>query len=704
MPTNLYPTQITLFCNRPPRNAVVDYIDKSLIVYPAYASGEKSYQLKTPSLHLDNFRLEISDADSYAANGAFSGTSRNSSYMKVTTRTSEGENVYYYFIDTFERVSNTVARINATLDVLNTYFQPKDVYGKAPDIWKGISGKSRINRLIVDRLKDVGQDNPRNLIDEQPENINPAQFMKGEPAEYKGLDISDSYIRGRAPDGWVLLIATINDTDRLPTALLLPRWNSVTINPASWEQSPALVVPSVETDSGISQTGTIRLLSYNDIDLTAESIIAVYSLPCFPGAFSTATNDLADFKDYHTFKAVAVSGGETGLTFPLKVSEEGTGLYGITFAIAIQNGLSSYALPSGEGNAFLALKHNEQLKSYPVNFVPKDTLTENLGDVFVPAIKGTPNESDKRYLIDPKIFNSEFTKWKFIYDNSALEFRFEEYEAESGVPTFSRQLNFSLGFSGQYYFKIDINGTTRKYRTSPYDDILQLSRSNKEPFYTSEYWNYMRNGYNYDVKGKNLADASSWIGVATGLLSTVGSSAVAMATGNIFAGAQAVGSVGSTLNSLSGAILGSIQRQNSIDKKIATAQASGVQVKDLTANDLFRTYNGSEFPILCKFEPRDEIKTLLDDLFYYYGYARSETMSKESDSFEDFRETKLASRHWFNYVEMAIEWKADYYYLDDNIMNEIANKFAEGVTVFHIGNDGTYDFEQTKENWEVWAL
>ena len=127
-----------------------------------------------------------------------------------------------------------------------------------------------------------------------------------------------------------------------------------------------------------------------------------------------------------------------------------------------------------------------------------------------------------------------------------------------------------------------------------------------------------------------------------------------------------------------------------------------MQVKDLSSNDLFRTYQGSEFPILCKFEPRDEIKNLLDDLFYFYGYARSETLRDEQPSFEKFREITLESRHWFNYVEMSIEWRVDSYYLDNDILQEIANKFAQGVTIFHRGNDGTFDFEQTKENYERW--
>lgn len=704
MASEIRQASITLFRSKPPRNAVIDYLEKCLKPFDLYSSGITTYSFKTPSLRLDNFRIELSDAYSIIADSPSSGAIGKPAYMGIHFSSAEGSGTYYYFIDTFERVSNTVARLSATMDVLNTYFQNKDVYGTAPKVWSGISLKSRISRLIVDRYKDIGLSNPASVIDAQPENINPAQFMKGEPVTYSASDIPQTYIKGREPDGWVLLIATINKDDRIPTALILPRWEQVDVDKETWETDNAIIMNRVSTDHGESFTN-VRLLSYNDIDLTCQSIVAVYSLPSFPGLFASAASELTYFDVSHTFKCTLVNGSTSKLILPLQVSELGA-VYGFGYAIALNNGLDNYAVEGGaSGNLFVALQHNEKMEAYKASFNSDDTLATSLSSIYIPALKGagSRSESDVRYLTDPKIYNSEFTKWKFIYDNSSLDIRFEEYESK-GSPSFINEVYYSLSFSGQFYFKIDITGADRKFRTSPFDNILQLSRSNKEAIYTSDYWNYMRNGYNFDVKSKSLQDASSWIGVATGFMSTLGSAGVAAATGNIFAGAQAIGSAGSTLNSISGAILGNIQRQNSIDQKIATASASGVQVKDLSSNDLFRTYQGSEFPILCKFEPRAEIKSLLDDLFYFYGYARSETLRDEQSSFEKFREITLESRHWFNYVEMAIEWKTDDYYLDDNILQEIANKFAQGVTIFHIGNDGTFDLEQTKENYERWLL
>lgn len=683
--------QVRLFKNRPPENAVVEDIARYLT---AFFPAMSDYRRITFGLNLTDFRVTMPEEFSIPAN--FPGESKPT-YMAIQPKT--GGDYLFYFIEKFERVSNTVARITAKMDVLNTYFRKKEEYTETPDIWSAISIKSRISRRMVDRFKnDTSQSSLIAKIDPIPENVNPSLYMKGKPAEFKGQTLPSSAVVGNEPDEWVLLACSVNGDAKSPTILVLPRYNNIIVN-GTTGRSSSYIQADVETDSGISSSNQ-KLVSFNDIDLTSQRIIAVYSIPTMPDSWAAVSNGIAHYIQSNKWKSVMIPPDSQ-----LLLAIEGSGLTGSGFAIAANlDGMDRFTL---EGTPFGIVVHNQLLKGVTADLFAKNSADVSLSSVYRPSSTSSRSSADVRKVTDPKIYNSEFTQYRFIYDSTSLTIALEQYEANTSIPYFSLEAVYSTGFSGQFYFTVDITGADRLYRTSPFDNVLQVGRSNKEAFYSSEYWNYMRNGYNYDVKAKSMQDTTSWLAVAGQILTTIIGAAVGVATANPFAIASAVGSGVSLVNSLSSAAIGTIQRQDSIDRKIDTAKATGVQVKDISANDLFRSYQGSLFPIMCKFEPRDDIKKLVDDLFYFFGYSRAETLGSLESDFETFRANEMASRYWFDYVEMGIEWKPSAYYLDKDILNEISARFSTGFTIFHHGSAGStmeWDFEQTKENWEVWAI
>ena len=692
--------KVMLFQNRPPENAVVEDIERYLtpsLFYPAFADNRRiTFGLNLTDFKVSMFEEHAIQANFPSAHGLLG--EKKPTYMTIQAQT--GGDFLCYFIEKFERVSNTVARITAKMDVLNTYFRKKGEYLETPAVWSAISIKSRISRRMVDRFKkDTSQSNLIAKIDPIPENVNPSLYMKGEPTEFKGVDLPPSAVVGNEPDEWVLLACSLNGDGKSPTILLLPRYNNIKVDGTTGMAS-SYIKATVSTDSGLSYANQ-KLVSFNDIDLTSQRIIAVYSIPTLPDSWNDIVYGLNAYSQDKKWKAVAIP-PDSYLLFPYG----GLELPGVGFAIAANFDGTAIFNVGEENQSFGVVVHNQLLKGITSNLVVKNG-DVSLSDAFRPSSTFSRSSEDARKVTDPKLFNSEFTQYRFIYDSTSITIPLEHFEADTSIPRFELEAVYSTGFSGQFYFTVDITGADRLYRTSPFDNVLQVGRSNKEAFYSSEYWNYMRNGYNYDVKAKSMQDVSSWLSVAGQILTTLIGAGVGIATANPFAIASAVGSGVSLVNSLSSAAIGTIQRQDSIDRKIDTAKATGVQVKDISANDLFRSYQGSLFPIMCKFEPRDDIKKLVDDLFYYYGYSRAETLGALEDSFETFRATEMASRYWFDYIEMGIEWKPEAYYLDKDILNEISTRFSTGFTIFHHGSAGStmeWDFEQVKENWEVWAL
>jgi hypothetical protein len=86
------------------------------------------------------------------------------------------------------------------------------------------------------------------------------------------------------------------------------------------------------------------------------------------------------------------------------------------------------------------------------------------------------------------------------------------------------------------------------------------------------------------------------------------------------------------------------------------------------------------------YSPSDYNVKLLQDLFHYFGYATNERKVPD-----------INSRYWFNFIQCEIEFERRFVQWQD-FMNDLKQKFLEGITIFHYHNG--YDLDQEHANWE----
>ena len=297
-----------------------------------------------------------------------------------------------------------------------------------------------------------------------------------------------------------------------------------------------------------------------------------------------------------------------------------------------------------------------------------------------------------RTLIDPKILHSDFTRFKFVYDSFGKIFPLEQVSYDSSNKTdfnFKFEFVMSRNIVSKFLFKFE--QLKYNHSTEDYDNILPVSRNNEEVLYSSQYLDYLRSGYNYDLKSKERQETASAIGIGlnvAGLLASIGLSFVP--------GGQAIG-IGSAVASGLG-LVGQIvnyakttaQNEENIQRKLQETQMQANSVKNADDYDLLYAYSSNKAKMI-RYECSSRMQHILDDLFYYCGYVHNE-QGKPS----------IHTRRSFNFVQASLEVDQTTN-LTNEILDDIKEKFEQGVTFLHYSFN-KYDFAQDKENIELSVL
>ena len=335
----------------------------------------------------------------------------------------------------------------------------------------------------------------------------------------------------------------------------------------------------------------------------------------------------------------------------------------------------------------------------------------------------------RKDLEESKLFHSDFQNFRFIYDSFQYIFAAEkitETKVRDGVKNTTFPLKFITTSTMNSRFLFDfgdfIEYESNKFiETYPY--ILTISRNNEIPIFNSEYINYIRNGYNYDVKAKNASIVSASLGIVSNAAQvaltplTVGKSIKNVATAA--AGLEAV-KAGVTsqkyksalaaveeskkgvatasqiaLSNAFGAVSGIINGINSIrqtetafEQKQKSMRMANVSVESSDDIDLLTYYsnNRAHMPL---YRCSERMYKALSDLFYYQGYINNEQKIPD-----------VNSRKWFNFLKceaLLINNKN----IDDKYLENIKERFEIGVTFYH-KNNNTWDFAQETANREIW--
>ena len=294
---------------------------------------------------------------------------------------------------------------------------------------------------------------------------------------------------------------------------------------------------------------------------------------------------------------------------------------------------------------------------------------------------------------ESKLFHSDYFKPHFYYDSFNFDFELERVDTEKYLNSISDkfQIEFitSRNIVSKFLFKFPQYQLS--HSLSDYDNIVCVARNNEEVLYNSQYINYIRTGFNYDVKTKERNESMSWASLGISTAGSIGSLALGAATRNPFLVTQGVvGIVASFSSAIISIAKTSAQAEANIQQKILEAKRQAVSVNNADDIDLLSYYSNNKARFKT-YQVSSKIKGQLADIFHYCGYVSNE-----------FKIPTINSRIWWNYVEGDIVLSS-YVNLDGAMKETLISKFSEGITIFHHRTKG-WDLEQEKENYETWLL
>ena len=301
------------------------------------------------------------------------------------------------------------------------------------------------------------------------------------------------------------------------------------------------------------------------------------------------------------------------------------------------------------------------------------------------------NYAKKRYIIDSKLYHSDYYRPKFVYDSFTRNFSLEQIDyVESIKETSAEKFEFTFVMSrnivSKFLFKFNF---VYKYALEDYPNIVAVARNNEEVLYNSSYLNYIRTGYNYDLKAKERQEVASGVTIGLSALGLVASGVAGAVTGNPIAIGSAIASGISLASSLVNYAKSTAQNEENIQRKLQETQRQSISVLNADDYDLLYEYTTNKAK-LCTYEVSDKMKSVLDDLFYYCGYVVNEQMVPVT-----------RNRFWFNFVQATLVLK-ETSNLTTEIEDDIKERFEQGVTFLHYYTSTfMFDFKQEMENWEI---
>lgn len=295
-------------------------------------------------------------------------------------------------------------------------------------------------------------------------------------------------------------------------------------------------------------------------------------------------------------------------------------------------------------------------------------------------------------VVEPKIYHSEFFYTKYMYDSFSKVIRIEElnenlpYTAEDLIIEFHMTKTINSRF--MFYFNEDDWPTARV--SEDYYSPLVVQRNNEEVIYSSPYINYLRTGYNYDVKSKNRQEFFGWFNTALGM----GAGALSVALGSKVLGVQMIAS---TIASIGNSINSTITAEQNLEAKVHALKWQANSVYGADDVDLMSRYAHNKL-LRVTYQCSPRMRKLLDDLFFYTGYINNE-----------MKIPNVSTRIWFNFL--ACDLKFDMVRnIAQDCLEEIHAKYEAGVTFLHknklLPTDSfyTWDFDRKYLNWETYLI
>lgn len=306
----------------------------------------------------------------------------------------------------------------------------------------------------------------------------------------------------------------------------------------------------------------------------------------------------------------------------------------------------------------------------------------------------TPGINDTRkalsYLMESKLFHSDYYTPSYVYDSFTIKVDLEkcdlDWYIENGVSNNKVKFTMSSTINSKFMFTITKYHSNKS--VSNFYNVMPIARNNEVVLYNSAYISYVKTGFNYDIKNKNIQNTSNFIGL--GLSGVSMGFALAMPSAPLKAVAV-VGALVSMAMSVKNTIVSTMQSEENIKQKLTQTANQAASVSGSDDVDLMSEYCDNRLKYMV-YEPTPVMKNLLNDLFFYAGY-KSDRMGLPNHN----------TRCNFDYLECDASFE-NLGSIPNDCLNELINAFKNGVTYLHkttrTSNKVKWDFKQEYENWE----
>ena len=336
-----------------------------------------------------------------------------------------------------------------------------------------------------------------------------------------------------------------------------------------------------------------------------------------------------------------------------------------------------------------------------ISFTPKGR------DLRLPYMTAKPTEKTDgkagALQLEPKVYSSEFRFAKIVYDSFSIVLKGEESYFNTNLseigndkivfkffasPSMVSEFDFSIyswpGYSASEFILSPIWG-------EDYPLHLIINRNNETPVYTSAYLDYLRTGYNYDLKSQAVQLGMQGLGIAISAINAGVGIAATFATGGL-AAPYAVSASTGFLSSIANIGKNAAENQRGNAQRLKELQAQGASVAGNSDFAVSKRYTKNRVSLeTYSVEPR--LINSARSFFYLKGYATDE-----------IKAPSCHTRAHFDFVECDPVFQPEALSLFPKWMLDlIADDLRQGVTVMHAVN-GDYDIGQTSSNYELSVL
>lgn len=306
------------------------------------------------------------------------------------------------------------------------------------------------------------------------------------------------------------------------------------------------------------------------------------------------------------------------------------------------------------------------------------------------GVSVTPHPSKTALRSDdnePKLFHSDFYLPKVVYDSFGFGFQMERITHQ-----FSQlQPDLNIKYLCTSTINSKFSFTFTDYECSPYsaqdyNNVMCVAVNNEVPIYNQQYINYLRAGFNYDVKSKQRTEAFAWLGAGLQVAGAVASFASSVYTGG-FGVAMGVSFTTSAMATIASAINTTMTAEQNLQQKQDQLKLQATSVYGSDDVDIRSGYTNNRAKVIL-YQVSPKMKQLLSDLFHYTGYIAGQMGVPDR-----------TSRTRFNFVSAEIVFTRTPN-IPDDIIDDIKQRYLQGITFLHHYNN-EWDFEQIYENWET---